>query len=316
MENHSRERSAVAITVVLQCGHGPKAVENVPVDASTSSDRRGFNAATARRPWRTSASSTGDSVRRLQASMRPRPEGRGEPSLRRRLASRAIDRFNAATARRPWRTWNGLAVDEGSSASPLQCGHGPKAVENQRPIANTRRARSRASMRPRPEGRGELRDAAPGRSRCCQLLQCGHGPKAVENRESDRQSSRACTASMRPRPEGRGEPPQSSTRSSGRANASMRPRPEGRGEHSTTHTSRQRRPTASMRPRPEGRGERTTDAGGTSRRRFNGATAEGRGEPKPTQAANVNAAGQGFNAATARRPWRTLGIVAMHAYGT
>ena len=58
--------------------------------------------------------------------MRPRPEGRGEPG--------------------PWH-------DRGDR-SMLQCGHGPKAVENTRrwPICGA-----------------------------CSELQCGHGPKAVEN---------------------------------------------------------------------------------------------------------------------------------------
>ena len=62
--------------MLLQCGHGPKTVENY------FGVRAGPEAL---------------------ASMRPRPEDRGEPKPRRLLAFR-YRRFNAATARRPWRT--------------------------------------------------------------------------------------------------------------------------------------------------------------------------------------------------------------------
>jgi len=61
-------------------------------------------------------------------SMRPRPEGRGERSWP-GTARRRRTPFNAATARRPWRTVARV----------------PEAVEEAAP-----------SMRPRPEGRGEL----------------------------------------------------------------------------------------------------------------------------------------------------------------
>ena len=61
----------------LQCGHGPKAVENGISPWWTMSTPTGFNAATARRPWRTDGR-MGTSFKDLEASMRPRPEGRGE----------------------------------------------------------------------------------------------------------------------------------------------------------------------------------------------------------------------------------------------
>ena len=63
------------------------------------------------------------------ASMRPRPEGRGEPEL---------------------------SVNAIRTATRLQCGHDPKAVEN------------REQHRRHSEG--------------VLTLQCGHDPKAVENR--------------------------------------------------------------------------------------------------------------------------------------
>ena len=61
----------------------------------------------------------------------------------------------------------------------LQCGHDPKAVENavERDLDV---AVLNASMRPRPEGRGEPSAGVPVRSRVS-TLQCGHDPKAVEN---------------------------------------------------------------------------------------------------------------------------------------
>src|SRR5437763_259640 len=68
--------------------------------------------------------------------------------------------FNAATARRPWRTKGGPAAQVDSSG--LQCGHGPQAGEN---------AEDKAL--------GKGREAA---RRPAAALQCGHGPKAVENR--------------------------------------------------------------------------------------------------------------------------------------
>ncbi len=179
----------------------PEAVENsrptpaVPIEEC-------FNAATARRPWRTqpwaillhplacfnaaTARSRGErtSCRTPPlplgtASMRPRPEDRGEPTspkarrakegqlqcghgpktvenaLGHAFARRICSSFNAATARRPWRT----SVGCWSSKSGLT-----------------------ASMRPRPEDRGELEYSQYTRPEL--TLQCGHGPKTVENGKS------------------------------------------------------------------------------------------------------------------------------------
>ena len=184
----------------------------------------GFNAATTRRPWRTTRAEI-DQGWAVSASMRPRPEGRGEP-IEADPCDSPPGRFNAATTRRPWRTIEADPCDSppGASMRPrpegrgelpfltfragvtaaLQCGHDPKAVENSNGVgqrgdysprfnaATTRRpwrtkeGRVRphggrcASMRPRPEGRGELQRARAGRRNACGL-QCGHDPKAVEN---------------------------------------------------------------------------------------------------------------------------------------
>ena len=259
----------------------------------------GFNAATTRRSWRTldTVKSSADAL--LGASMRPRPEGRGEPPVSfppsyyrlvlqcghdpkvvenpsaRSSGRRSIIRFNAATTRRSWRTPGGARHYMGWTT--LQCGHDPKVVENQngrwllsvkrklqcghdpKVVENDGAFRAGAlligaSMRPRPEGRGErhyavpalwgedalqcghdpkvVENTAPARSssasgrrrfnaattrrswrtlrrgacrRLPRLLQCGHDPKVVENQDSTGDRPTARTASMRPRPEGRGE---------------------------------------------------------------------------------------------------------------
>ena len=112
--------------------------------------RLGFNAATARRPWRT------DFLEILKAKPQrfsaPQPEGRGELNGQ-RLIGVAQSGFNAATARRPWRTSG--SVNSCHAPVTLQCGHSPKAVENNRP---------RTLSGP-----------------VSTVLQCGHSPKAVEN---------------------------------------------------------------------------------------------------------------------------------------
>jgi len=211
--------------------------------------RRAFNAATARRPWR--------------------------PWKRTLPMSRYLG-FNAATARRPWRP----RKSSGPCAPRrrLQCGHGPKAVETWAGAGDRRVVLADASMRPRPEGRGDpyspQRRSLPAVTLQCghgpkavetcgcgpavgaghHGLQCGHGPKAVEtslpvvSRCPRPRSFNAATARRPWRPyHSVGDGP------SGQL-ASMRPRPEGRGDPS------RRRPLppvrlASMRPRPEGRGD-------------------------------------------------------------
>ena len=189
-----------------------------------------FNAATTRRPWRTPRGR--DEAARsgcFNAATTRRPWRTDDF---RRRGGRLDAGFNAATTRRPWRTW--FKTRPGGGKIELQCGHDPKAVENASRIilargtagfnaATTRRpwrTRSackpashvtRASMRPRPEGRGERRrNAVVQRART--RLQCGHDPKAVENGCLRQNHAVWGRASMRPRPEGRGELPSTSCR--------------------------------------------------------------------------------------------------------
>ena len=338
----------------LQCGHDPKAVEN---SASWAARRRLagltlFNAATTRRPWRTSSPhwQVGQPAAGLQcghdpkavenarawgrarleapsASMRPRPEGRGEPPWRAPQADRAaLKRFNAATTRRPWRTRRLNA-----------------------PIRMTF-PNARASMRPRPEGRGELwladsEDAwmdpcfnaattrrpwrttktgggesptlsrfnaattrrpwrtgsrrTPGDS--VRMLQCGHDPKAVENLPSRaRRRSRDPMLQCGHDPKAVENPGdgEGAGRHTGGFNAATTRRPwriRRRGVGSL------RRHWRSMRPRPEGRGEppRRTRIRFTS---FNAATT--RRPWRTARPGDLRRPATCFNAATTRRPWK------------
>ena len=103
VENHLPRRLNAPLARRLQCGHDPKAVENAAAAHPSQILRLSFNAATTRRPWRTS-------------------------TVSRRWCCPTS--FNAATTRRPWRT-AGSIRNQGVTVS-LQCGHDPKAVENLR----------------------------------------------------------------------------------------------------------------------------------------------------------------------------------------
>ncbi len=180
------------------------------------------------------------------ASMRPRHEGRGERPGRSSDGSGMSRRFNAATARRPWRTGNDCRAL--AAATTLQCGHGTKAVENA---------------------------DSYGSRRWCTELQCGHGTKAVENQTASATSCPPPIASMRPRHEGRGELQQrvkSCVQPIGfNAATARRPWRTARSGPPTPDAARK----ASMRPRHEGRGERRAAVAIRLRRRcrFNAATA-------------------------------------------
>ena len=249
--------------------------------------------------------------------MRPRPEGRGE--LRRRRSSTPRVGFNAATARRPWRTRRSTRAD----GPELQCGHGPKAVENRwrtatsadeavsfnaatarRPWRTDEARRSmvgarKASMRPRPEGRGEpvhCRDSAK------RTLQCGHGPKAVENRAGRRRAEwrfNAATARRPWRTAGTMRPTSLSYA------ASMRPRPEGRGEPATGEAVRAGRAALQCGHGPKAV-ENRPDSGREATARSRLQCGHG---PKAVEndglSGDVRSDANRFNAATARRPWRT-----------
>ena len=242
----------------LQCGHGPKAVENQARPAVIAASLVRFNAATARRPWRTRRSPAASAIRRCQ-------------------------RFNAATARRPWRTRSRMQLRTGCELR-LQCGHGPKAVENARHASGQVTVTGRASMRPRPEGRGEPANASSACDVLVARLQCGHGPKAVEN------AARTCQRDGRPIG----------------FNAATARRPwrtlDGRTAARTGSCTLQC-----------GHGPKAVENTMTRRRRpahcgssFNAATAR---RPWRTCIRRCNDAAAGsasFNAATARRPWRTV----------
>ncbi len=235
------------------------------------------------------------------ASMRPRPEGRGEQDFA-HVPDPDSPCFNAATTRRPWRT--AAQGRRGHAARPASMRPRPEGRGEPRGQPPRGQPRRGASMRPRPEGRGERGSSRPGpgptrrfnaattrrpwRTTDGELmhliqhaLQCGHDPKAVENKTTSSASNGWATASMRPRPEGRGEPVHAVRADQAVAVASMRPRPEGRGElvglAAGLHGL-----GASMRPRPEGRGEPVRgrhdgrDAGFASMR----PRPEGRGEPR------------------------------------
>ena len=66
----------VTVVVTLQWSHGPKAVETGPSGSPSRWDA-GFNGATARRPWR-QGRPPGACGQDRDASMEPRPEGRGD----------------------------------------------------------------------------------------------------------------------------------------------------------------------------------------------------------------------------------------------
>src|SRR5437660_493826 len=111
-------------------------------------------------------------------------------------------RFNAATARRPWR----MPPEAGGPETAALASMRPRP-EGRGECPGRRPAKEPpdvASMRPRPEGRGE--STTPTRFEAARTsLQCGHGPKAVENLSFYPHGGLFEDASMRPRPEGRGE---------------------------------------------------------------------------------------------------------------
>ncbi len=174
VENQPASRRA-SQPLCIQCGHGPKTVENImrsvpPLSPSTL--QCGHGPKTVENPQSFSLSS-----RLWLASMRPRPEDRGERGM---AAKKQAAQRGASMRPRP--------EDRGEPRRP--CRRGPHLG---------------ASMRPRPEDRGEhaMRDESIWEHL---LLQCGHGPKTVENLRVDHLQARNGDASMRPRPEDRGEP--------------------------------------------------------------------------------------------------------------
>ena len=237
------------------------------------------------------------------ASMRPRPEGRGEPD-RPPLPQRSNRRLQCGHDPKAVENMSRSSSLCASAAEKLQCGHDPKAVENARAGSSGTSSAPTASMRPRPEGRGEpfrslqrtktgksfnaATTRRPWRTRPTyaargsrQLLQCGHDPKAVENLSfSGRDAAHGLRASMRPRPEGRGEP------------RLFQPLPVASTGFNAATTRRPWR-TASM-DSPCSSSQSALQCGHDPKAVENEARAVWR-----------SLTGGSFNAATTRRPWRT-----------
>ena len=161
----------------LQFGHSQKAVENLRVGRSGArAPRSSFNSATAKRPWRTPGQCDAGAAGQGDASIRPQPKGRGEPTNQAALcfglsslqfghSQKAVENptvvnvpaanvagFNSATAKRPWRTIRrGVSAATGTPASirPQPKGRGELGD------TITRIPGIKASIRPQPKGRGE-----------------------------------------------------------------------------------------------------------------------------------------------------------------
>jgi len=146
-------------------------------------------------------------LRRVRASMEPRPRGRGTRSLRRPQTARR-SRFNGAPASRPG---NELAEDLAAALHP-------------------------ASMEPRPRGRGTLRVGDELTLR--EELQWSPGLAAGERR--DHLGTRTGRGSFNGAPASRpGNGPIAAESRRG-SPASMEPRPRGRGTSSASSMSRAR----------------------------------------------------------------------------
>ena len=132
--------------VLLQCGHGHEAVENSSQAASTLCLRRSFNAATAMRPWRTSA----DFGVILCGVMLQCGHGHEavENAAAEVLACLRIRALQCGHGHEAVENPNTLSAYPTGSVA-LQCGHGHEAVENGETIFR-RWWRFIASMRPRP----------------------------------------------------------------------------------------------------------------------------------------------------------------------
>ena len=116
----------------LQCGHDPKAVENqapcrdrrvrLSFWLQCGHDPKAVNDSTRVQPLERHATPG--------ASMRPRPEGRGERTKTGGVRGQATSRFNRAAARKAVENERRAGLPGRSTTGALQCGHDPKAVEN------------------------------------------------------------------------------------------------------------------------------------------------------------------------------------------
>ena len=229
--------------------------------------------------------------RAYPASMGPRPNGRGK-QRRGALAPRARARVNGAAAKRPRKAgwWYGPVT----SSRPRQWGRGQTAAERSRrphprhrAVASMGRGQTaaergnsnnlqawgvRASMGPRPNGRGK-RYTRAARLEGGPLRQWGRGQTAAERPEPGIE-----TVPVARRQWGRGQTAAESVRRHDpRARsryASMGPRPNGRGKHACARPLKSAH-LASMGPRPNGRGKTSRARALPPRRmRVNGAAAK------------------------------------------
>ena len=157
----------------------------------------------------------------IPASMGPRPFGRGRPACP--ACRRLVARFNgAATFRSRKVYWPDTMF---SVARLLQWGRDLSVAEGVC-ICHHGRAHHKASMGPRPFGRGRLEDAEVAGV----MLQASMGPRPFGRgrREAGSRPAARGPASMGPRPFGRGRL-YYRHHGAGVAKASMGPRPFGRG---------------------------------------------------------------------------------------
>ena len=258
--------------ILLQCGHSPKAVENPSLSVAARRSR-----IASMRPQPEGRGERGSSASlncQCVASMRPQPEGRGEQPVDPAPFFATCLGFNAATARRPWRTET--AHEQLASLLELQCGHSPKAVENIKQVgSNGLHWPLQCGHSPKAV---ENLDYIEYPRQVC-VLQCGHSPKAVENVDRQGHCDRRWHASMRPQPEGCGErgihPVRNFTNaglqcghspkavenakqsgSTRKIQAELQCGHSPKAVENASHCCRARGPAdASMRPQPEGRGE-------------------------------------------------------------
>ena len=165
---------------------------------------RRFNAATTRRPWRTSSRRLVTVHAAPRASMRPRPEGRGEREL---MSSHVGGPVKLQCGHDPKAVENQPRTAVGFGVrQELRCGHGQKAVEKR--LGQFHEGEAHAGCFNAATTRRPWRTIGPASTAPAQrALQCGHDPKAVENSsgEDERNEADGLEASMRPRPEGRGD---------------------------------------------------------------------------------------------------------------
>ena len=179
--------------------------------------------------------------------MGPRPDGRGKAQHAQTCATAAMSRQwgrgQTAAERRARKGTCGMPAQR-------QWGRGQTAAESGQAARAVRRRR-RASMGPRPDGRGKTSTARESRTG---PMGASMGPRPDgRGKWWARSNPHRTDASMGPRPDGRGK---DKPALSGWIDevASMGPRPDGRGKSMIPNTESSPS-VASMGPRPDGRGK-------------------------------------------------------------